>query len=439
MLLNFSLHNYRSFSDQLQFSMERDARDVDDGNRWRVPNVSTVAAVYGSNASGKTNFLLALRFVSIFSRNSARMGDAFEGIRGVEPFLLDESLAKEPSDFLIEFIASDNVRYELSFSLTSQEVREEELVAYYSRQPSKLYERSTTASGDQVIRFGPSLKGAKQQLWSITPVNSLFLSVAGGSGKIDALKAPYLELTRGISSLFLGGGTSMRFQSIRGLTRAEKQNPSAFNRLVEVVRHADFGIEDIEVRRREVSEDQDEMDNLSLMGRHAPFVRERADVLFFHRGPDGLFPLSYDQESEGTISALSFFSRALDVLEGGSLLLVDELDMSLHPSLVREFVSLFAGPDTNPNQAQLIFTTHDVSLISVPNDERRVLGRDQVWFCEKDELGRSELIPATSYSPRKGENLGRNYLNGIYGALPRTSIFEEVAKLMSYSERARDE
>lgn len=437
MLLNFSLQNYRSFADQLQFSMERDARDVDDGNRWRVPNVSTVAAVYGSNASGKTNFLLALRFVSTFLRTGARTGDAFEGIRGVEPFLLDESLAKEPSDYLIEFIASDNVRYELSFSLTSQEVREEELVAYYSRRPSKLYERSTTASGDQVIRFGPSLKGVKQQLWSITPVNTLFLSVAGGSGKIDALKAPYLELTRGISSLFQGGGTSMRFQSIRGLTRAEKYNPRAFNRLVEVVRHADFGIEDIEVRRREVSEEIDEMDG-HMRGR-SPFARERADVLFFHRGPGGLFPLSYDQESEGTISALSFFSRALDVLEDGSLLLVDELDMSLHPSLVREFVSLFASPDTNPNQAQLIFTTHDVSLISVPNDERRVLGRDQVWFCEKDELGRSELIPATSYSPRKGENLGRNYLNGIYGALPRTSIFEEVAKLMSYSERARDE
>ena len=439
MLLNFSLRNYRSFADQLQFSMERDTRDVDDDNQWRVPNVSTVAAVYGSNASGKTNFLRALRFASIFSRNSMRMGDAFEGIRGFEPFLLDESLAKEPSDFLIEFIAYDNVRYELSFSLTSQEVREEELVAYYSRQPSKLYERSTTSSGEQVIRFGPSLKGAKQQLWSITPVNSLFLSVAGGSGKIDALKAPYLELTRGMSSLFQGGRIPMRLQIAHGLARAKKQNPRVFNRLVEVVRHADFGIEDIEVRRREISEDQDEMDSLSHVRGRSPFARERTDVLFFHRGPGGLFPLSYDQESEGTVSALSFFSRALDVLEDGSILLVDELDMSLHPSLVREFVSLFASPDTNPNQAQLIFTTHDVSLISVPNDERRVLGRDQVWFCEKDELGRSELIPATSYSPRKGENLGRNYLNGIYGALPRTSIFEEVAKLMSYGERARDE
>ena len=111
-------------------------------------------------------------------------------------------------------------------------------------------------------------------------------------------------------------------------------------------------------------------------------------------------------------------------------MLIDELDMSLHPTLVREFVALFANSETNPNQAQLIFTTHDVSLISVPQEPTRVLDRDQVWFCEKDDFGRTELIPATAYSPRREENLGRNYLNGVYGALPRPTIQSLTADLV---------
>ena len=128
--------------------------------------------------------------------------------------------------------------------------------------------------------------------------------------------------------------------------------------------------------------------------------------------------------------ALSFYALALDCLEHGRTMLIDELDTSLHPTLVREFVSLFANPETNPNQAQLFFTTHDVSLISVSQGPTRVLDRDQVWFCEKDDCGRTGLIPATAYSPRREENLGRNYLNGVYGALPRPTFQSLTADLV---------
>lgn len=437
MLLNFSLRNYRSFAGTLQFSMVRSGHDVSDDNRWPRPDVSAVTAIYGPNASGKSNFLKALDFVSRFVWRGNRMSDAYDEIRGFTPFLLDPSFASGQADFLIEFVASDDTRYEYSFSLTSREVVDEELVAYYSHQPTRLYVRGTELDGKQTMRFGSSLKGAKQQLWSITSQNALFLSVAGGSGKIDSLKAPYLELTRGISSLSHSGHFPSSRMSIMRLASVEEDDPRVFEQLVELIRHADLGIEGIEVRRREDPADVEECDDVRDGFR--PYRRGGSQVLFHHRGPDGAVALTSDYESEGTLSALTFFSRALSVLGRGGVLLVDELDMSLHPTLVREFVSLFSRPDTNPRQAQLIFSTHDVSLITVPSDEGRVLDRDQVWFCEKDRSGRSELVPATSYSPRKGENLGRNYLNGIYGALPKLSICEEVAEMMGTDAGACDE
>lgn len=437
MLLNFSLRNYRSFAGPLQFSMMRGKHDISDDDRWPKPNVSAVSAVYGPNASGKSNFLKALHFVSTFVLRGDRFGDAFDEIRGFEPFLLDQSLASGQADFLIEFIASDGTRYEYSFSITAREVIDEELVAFYSRQPTRLYVRSTDSDGKQVIQFGPSLKGAKQQLWSITRGNTLFLSAAGGSGKIDSLKVPYLELTREMTVLSHAGGGRLPRGVALSLASFKQRSPLAFERLVELVRHADFGIDGIEVRRKEDSDEASGYDIAS--GERLTPRRDDSQVFFLHRGAEGTVALTSAYESEGTLSALSFFSRALKVLEHGGVLLVDELDMSLHPTLVREFVSLFAEPDTNPRQAQLIFTTHDVSLISVPSNERRILARDQVWFCEKDAAGRSEIFPATSYSPRAGENLGRNYLNGIYGALPNLTIHEEVAEMMDMENGVSDE
>lgn len=437
MLLNFSLRNYRSFAEPLQFSMMRGKHDISDDDRWPRPDVSAVSAVYGPNASGKSNFLRALRFVSSFVRWGDRLGDAFDEIRGFEPFLLDPSLACGQADFLVEFIASDRTRYEYSFSITAREVVDEELVAYYSRQPTRLYARGTDSDGKQFIQFGPSLRGAKQQLWSITRGNSLFLSAAGGSGSIGSLKAPYLELTREMTFLsHAGGGRSPRDGAL-GLASFKESSPLAFERLVELVRHADFGIDGIEIRREEDPDGDSGYDIAS--GERPSRRRDGSQVLFLHRGVEGTVALTPACESEGTLSALSFFSRVLAALGRGGVLLVDELDMSLHPTLVREFVSLFAEPGTNPRQAQLIFTTHDVSLISVPSNERRILARDQVWFCDKDAAGRSEIFPATSYSPRAGENLGRNYLNGIYGALPNLTIHEEVAEMMGAEMGADDE
>lgn len=437
MLLNFSLSNYRSFADTLQFSMLRStshAAEQSDRAPWKNPEVSAVSAIYGPNASGKSNFLDALSTVSRLVRRGYRERDAYSSIQYLEPFLLDEGSVQSPTDFLVEFIASDDVRYEYTFTLTKEEVLAEELVAYYTRQPTRLFWRFVDDEGKQDIRFGASLKGPKQQPWSITQDNALFLSVAGGLGKNEELRQPYLFLAYGLNKC----SPNSRGGVFRAGIMAKRQ-PAEFAKLSKMIGLADFGIEGVELRQDEVNQDAEDASEGEGLFWNGFRQRDRTNLVFLHRGPSGVVELPPSRESDGTLSALDLFSRAFSVLEDGGVLIVDELDMSLHPTLVREFVSLFAEPETNPLQAQLIFTTHDVSLITVSGESGRVVDRDQVWFCEKDACGRSELIPATSYSPRKEENLGRNYLNGIYGALPHPMLQSELPGMLSAHKRSADE
>lgn len=111
--------------------------------------------------------------------------------------------------------------------------------------------------------------------------------------------------------------------------------------------------------------------------------------------------------------------------------LIDEIDTSLHPALVKELVALYADPETNPHGSQLIFTTHDMSLINQSGSANRLLDPDQIWLVEKNKDGASELFPVTDLSIRKGENIGKNYLNGVYGAMPRPDFHTVFSQIMN--------
>ena len=172
MILNFSFKNYHSFRDAQQFSFEPIS-----GKKEFGP--VRVAAVYGANASGKSNFIDALNFVSYFVRTGFAAGDAQTRIP-VIPFLLDSNSINDDTEFSIDF-TSGNEKYEFSFGLNKNEVTYENLVVYRSKQPSLLYDR-TSVNGMQSIKFGSSFTGAKKQLWDITRKNSLFLSAAATAG-----------------------------------------------------------------------------------------------------------------------------------------------------------------------------------------------------------------------------------------------------------------
>ena len=156
------------------------------------------------------------------------------------------------------------------------------------------------------------------------------------------------------------------------------------------------------------------------------------ELVFSHAGRNGYVgEFSEADESRGTLAALAFFSMALRTLSRRSIVIVDEIDTSLHPLYVEELVRLFLDPKTNPNQSQLIFTTHDVSLISRSMEGQTTLDRDQIWFVEKNPSGESTLYPLSEIKSRAGENYGKNYLNGIYGAAPQPSFHQAFASAVA--------
>lgn len=142
---------------------------------------------------------------------------------------------------------------------------------------------------------------------------------------------------------------------------------------------------------------------------------EFRQVQFYHRS--GSQPLSEDDQSSGTITFLKYMANILDALRDGATLIIDEFDTSLHPRLIPRIIELFQDVRTNPRNAQLVFSTHDASLLGTSFGEP-ILKRDEVWFVEKHGDGASELYPLTSFKPRKEHNLERHYLGGSYGAVP---------------------
>lgn len=149
-----------------------------------------------------------------------------------------------------------------------------------------------------------------------------------------------------------------------------------------------------------------------------------------HRGAAENILFDMSEESSGTIRLLQSAVRAVPALERGGIVLIDEIDASLHPLLTAKLIALFQSEEINSKGAQLIFTSHDATLLGLLDGEE-VLRRDQVWFTQKNDDGSSELFPLSDFKPRKeGENRMRRYLSGSYGAIPEMSmhLFEEALR-----------
>mgnify|MGYP001069072722 CR=1 FL=1 len=138
-----------------------------------------------------------------------------------------------------------------------------------------------------------------------------------------------------------------------------------------------------------------------------------------------------EQEAQKLIDMDQVTDEAIENAEQNGIIFIDEIDTSLHPALVKELVALYADAETNPHGSQLIFTTHDVSLINQSGSAKRLLAPDQIWLVEKNKEGVSELFPVTNLGIRHMENIGKNYLNGVYGAIPRPDFHTAFAQIVN--------
>lgn len=412
MLIEFKFKNFRSFREETVLSMAASTDRSLSGNTIPVPefggrSLLRSAVVYGANAAGKSNLIAAINFVDDFVGLSAER--KLDSPIDVAPFLLVSEPDSAPSEFELTLIDSEHVRFNYGFQVNAEQVVREWLVAYPKGSPQTWFERDQSNEGTPNWYFGRNLKGKNSQVAEMTRPDVLFLT--------NAAKLNHQQL----GQVFKWFRRSLRVIGINEITqslivysaRRAKTNEEAHTRIRRFLEMADIGISDFEVRE-EVYTEKDLPSDLPEELRSYYVNKKHLDIYTHH--PIGtqaevVFPL--EVESNGTKRLFALSGPLDDVLKNGWTLFVDELDSSLHPLLVRYLVELFHSPEANPKGAQLIFNTHDTTLMDCC-----LFRRDQIWFVEKDREGCSHLYPLLDYSPRKDEALAKGYLQGRYGGIP---------------------
>lgn len=437
-LLAFRGENLRSFREEFDFSMlatsvaeESCVRQIP----WRAEGspveVLPVAGVFGANASGKSNLLRVMddmrRFVVQSFRHFAP-GGGFPR----RPFLLDPDALSAPSRFEVDVVV-EGVRHEYGFVVDDSGVLEEWAYRYPKGRAALIFHRDGAD-----VTPGTVEKGRTRAVAKLLRPNALFLSTAASAN--HALLSPlYSWFER---NLLLAQADTR--EARQALTSEMLRDNHFRNRAQALLRAADLGVES--ARRRAMDPEIQERMRRALMilrGAEDDAVDvgdvdfEDLGVELEHRARDGsVIPLPMRDESLGTLVWFGVVGPVLQVLDSGSVLLADELDSSLHPALGAELIRLFQDPQTNPNHAQLVFNSHDSSLLG-DTVATRLIGRDQVWFTEKDRDGETRLYPLLDLSPRKQEAIGKRYLDGRYGATPIVS-HAEFAAAVSASESVHD-
>lgn len=409
MLLEFRVKNFKSIKDEavLSLAASKDntlstSHTIDTGIK-AIPAVTRSAAIYGPNASGKSNLINAMAYMKIVIAESASIQP--DQKFNVKSFQLDDETKNSPSEFEITFL-KDGVRYQYGFAMTPQRIVEEWLLVYKTGKPSTWISRSYNADTDEdIIEIGSGVKGQKSIWQKSTRSNALLLSVAVQLNS-EQLKPVYNWITQDL--LILGTNGVPNDFSIQKV-----QDQTSRPQIINFLASADISIEDISIESKKGFRQRL---NLSASGSSSDSSIEPTEILvpmFHHKTSNGSAVFEIHEESLGTQRLFALAGPILDILEQGKTLVYDELDSSLHTLLARKLVELFHNPTANKYGAQLIFSTHDTTLLQ--NDLMR---RDQVWFIEKDDQQASKLYPLTDFSPRKKEDLERGYLVGRYGAIP---------------------
>ena len=416
MLIEFSVTNYRSFLTPQSLTLTANtATELQEENSFvspvsNLPRLLRSAVVYGPNAAGKSNLVQAIAFMKKFVLSSAKESQEGEEI-DVTPFLFNLQSSRNPSEFEVLFI-QDGIRYQYGFAANSERVTGEWLFAYPEGRAQKWFERNYDPETQKDIwYFGPKFTGSRKVWQGATRGNALFLSTAIQLNN-EQLKPVFNWFDHKLHVIGQGESLDVEFSANECEEKEKKKN------ILKFMNAADLSIMDISLEKKEFSmEDLPSdmpQDLKEEIGRELE-GKKLTRVFLMHpssdRGED--VSLELDEESAGTRKIFALAGPWLDVLDNGFVLFVDELDTSLHPLLVRFLLSLLHNPETNRHNAQLVFATHDTTVL-----DQTLLRRDQVWFIEKDKENASRLYPLSDYKPRKGEALQKGYLYGRYGALP---------------------
>jgi AAA15 family ATPase/GTPase len=353
-----------------------------------------------------------MREIVANSANNTQRGDKLP----ITHFKLCDSTVGKPTEFEVIFIA-EGIKYQYGFSATSERVMEEWLYAFPKSRPQRWFIRAfDEVKNEYEWDFSSFFTGKKQTWKDSTRNNSLFLSTAVMLNS-EQLKPVYDWFTKTLKVAGIDGWGG-------GYTAELCTDVDGKKDVLKFLNAADLDINDLklESKKFDISALPDDMPS-EIKERLLKDLEgeEFVDIKTVHttaQGKDVLFEL--DDESDGTRKIFSFAGPWIDTLKNGKVLFIDELHDSLHPHIVKFLVNLFHSKKTNPKNAQLIFTTHETSIL-----DQDVFRRDQIWFCKKETDQTTEIYPLSDFSPRKGvENLEKSYLSGRYSALPLVSTLE---------------
>lgn len=420
MFIEMFVENFRSIKERQSFSLTKESGGELEGNAFQLdsPNNTSLlrsAAIYGANAAGKSNVIRALGTMKSIVKDSAKESQRGDKLP-VTPFRLSRACVGAPTEFEILFVA-EGVKYQYGFSLTDHQIMDEWLFAFPKGRPQRWFIRAYDESTEEYAWDFSSFFQGKKQLWKeSTKANSLFLSTAVMLNS-EQLKPIYDWFNETLKVTGISGWGP-------GFTAEMCKNEGEKKGVLKFLKSADLDISDISLDSKKIDGGffPDEMP-IDLKQKLLSELdgKEIVDIRTVHKdaeGNDVFFDL--DDESDGTKKLFSFAGPWLDSLRFGKVLVIDELHDSLHPNMVKFLVKLFNDEKTNPKNAQLVFTTHETSIL-----DQLVFRRDQIWFCNKEKDQSTTLYPLTDFSPRKGvDNLEKAYLAGRYGALPLVSNLE---------------
>lgn len=426
MLLEFSCANFLSIAERQTFSMvptKGSANVHDVGNRF-APHALKAAAIYGPNGSGKSNFIAAMEFVQTLVKESGRYGS--EDRIDVTPFALDEELAESPSEFEIIFSRHGDI-WRYGFVVDPERVHSEWL---FRRSSETSRERELFYRSPKATRIGKSLRAFAQILNNYTIKSQLFLSKLNQFDD-GVTNDAFFWIVIGLRPI-----TSISDfpKSITVEKICEPYRATDRASVFAILRAVGVSFEDVKVREFEAPDEYEDL---------APFVQSQGilfggakdgsrklyDVSFVRKSRHGaVTTIPYKDESLGTHTLFGVAGMLVDSLKVGFTLVIDELNQTFHPATLRTIVELFYSDEANPRNGQLIFTTHDVSVMSI-------LERDQIWLVEKDDDGASAVFSLADFdSPRRTGAFAKQYLENRYGGLPKTDLVSAISALARSSQ-----
>lgn len=382
MLIQFTIENYRSIRESavISFAASKDKSFEEyllhpDSKKALLPAV----AVYGANAAGKSNVLQAMR-----TMKEMVAGDAAKVLKGQklpwEPF----GGNTEPTSFEMVFIYQ-NVRYAYGFSYDESKIYSEYLYHWPNGREALIFSRE-----EEKYEFRENV-AEQSTLSNRTPDNKLYL-VSSNDWNLPQTENAYKWFLEKMT--FLMAEEPDMSVTVERITSGSEKKMRILKELV----LADLGITDIVIRK---------------VPKKPPVIMTTHRIIH-EDGSEEYFNLQMEQESAGTQRFFARIGGWLQAIENGALLIVDEIEESLHPLLTRRLIEMVQDLNVNTNGAQLLFTTHDAMLLDL-----NFFRRDQIWFAEKDDRScATELFSLASFSPRKGENVRKGYLSGRFGAIP---------------------